>query len=154
RFVGVYRKGGVVPPAGVPDVIGAAANGPPRRAVDDVDDQRCVDRDGRMETAWRLPRAVADSAHELALGAGRLERQLHAIARDRKALGHQPANPDLEPFDRGVHVPGGTAGARLLAEHVPRFDRLPELDFDALIDDASIDRKPEFEMWREPVGFN
>ena len=70
-LVGVDREGLVGQPAGMDDVVGAAADRPFQPGVDRVEDQRRVDRDGRVQARGRLPGAVADARDELAVGPGR-----------------------------------------------------------------------------------
>ena len=58
---------------------------------------------------------------------------------------------DLQSFDRRIHISHCATGARLLSEHVPRFERLPQFDMDALRRDRSIDREAELQVRREPL---
>ena len=64
------------------DVIGAAAEGAVVPGVDQIEDERRVDRDRRVQAVRRLPRAVADAGDEFALRAGRMQRDAAAIAGD------------------------------------------------------------------------
>ncbi len=56
----------------------------------------------------------------------------------------------LQPLDRGFDIARRAAGRRLLAEHVPGFERLADFQFDATMGDAAIDGKAEFPLRLEP----
>ena len=91
-------------PAGVDDVIGAAGDRTLVPAVVEVEMQRAVNADRRVQARRRLPGAIADAANLLARGAGRLERQLHAVAADEVAASVMPRKPNLEALQRRVDV--------------------------------------------------
>ena len=59
---------------------------------------------------------------------------------------------DLQPFDGGVDEARGAGSAYFLAQHVPRFDRLPELDRDAVVADGAVAREPKLDERREPLA--
>ncbi len=58
---------------------------------------------------------------------------------------------DLQSFDRRIHISHRATGTRLLSEHVPRFERLPQFDVDALRRDRSVERETELQVRREPL---
>src|SRR5579872_5441337 len=72
RFVGVDREGLVIAAAGMGDVIGAAAERPTGPAIVDIEDERRIDREHRMQARARLPGFVADAGDG---GAGPLGRR-------------------------------------------------------------------------------
>ena len=99
--------------------------------VDDVEHQRRVHADRRVQRRRRLPGAVAHARDVLAGRAGRVQRHAPAVAGDHVARVDQAAHLDLHPLDRRVDVAGRRAAGRLLAQHVPGLDRLAQLQLDA-----------------------
>ena len=65
-------------PPGCADVIRAAADAAAVPGVHDVEDQRRVNTDGRMQATGRLPGAIAHAGHVFAVGAGGMERESDA----------------------------------------------------------------------------
>src|SRR5260370_41732468 len=55
RLVGVDRKGLIIASAGVRHVVDAAAQGAPVPGVDDVESQRHIYADGRMQGQRKIP---------------------------------------------------------------------------------------------------
>jgi hypothetical protein len=53
------------------------------------------------------------------------QRHRTAIAGQHEAFGHEARHPRLDPLDRRLDVPDGTAAATLLAEDMPRLQRVP-----------------------------
>ena len=104
-----------------------------------------------MQAARRLPRAVAHAGDELARRAGRMQGNRAAVAGDEMPRFGHAGHLDLQPLDRRVHISHGAAGARFLAEHVPRFERLPQFDMDAAPRDRTVHREPELQVRREPL---
>ncbi len=154
RLVGVDRKRLEAAAAWVRDVIGAAAERALVPRVDEVEHERRVDADRRMEAAWRLPRAIADARHELARRAGRLQRNRAAVAGEEMARFGHAGDLDLQPFDRRIDVADRAARAGLFPEHVPRLERLAQLDVHAAPRDRPERREPELEVRCEPVGLH
>src|SRR5947207_8938046 len=106
-----------------------------------------------MQALRRLPGTVANAAHELAVRARRLQGQAAAVTGDGVALRDEALHADLQALDRGIDEARGAAGAGLFAQDVPGLDGLPQFDVDAFIANRAIDRKAEFEVAREPIGF-
>src|SRR5207247_1862184 len=121
-FVRVDRKCAVVAPAGVRDLIGASAQGTTVPTVHDVEDQRGVDADGRLQTLRRLPGAKANARHVLGFGAGGMQRHGAPIAGNDVTRVGQALDFDLQTLERGIDVAYGAAGKALFAQHVPRFE--------------------------------
>ena len=69
RFVGVDRERLEAAAAGMRDVVGAAAERAPVPGVDEIEHQRRVNGDRRVQAARRLPRAIAHAGDELAVRA-------------------------------------------------------------------------------------
>src|SRR6188474_3420435 len=112
-FVGVYRKCLVVPTAGVTDMICTAANRSAFRQVHDIEHQRRMDWNRRVQASRRLPGAVADAANEVAVSACRLQRQRSAVTCHREAFSDQTADSNLHPLDRRIDITRGAARAGL-----------------------------------------
>ena len=91
RRVGIDREVLVAQAAGVRDVVLAAAHRPLQPAVDDVEGQRRMHADGRVQRRRRLPGAVAHAADVFADAAGGLQRQRLAVGGDDVAVVVQPA---------------------------------------------------------------
>ena len=83
--------------------------------IDEVEHQRRVHGQGRMQAARRLPGAIADCADELADGARRPQRQRMAVAGDAVALGRQAGGVHLQALDRGIDVATRAAGTAVTA---------------------------------------
>ena len=81
-------------------VIGAAANRAAVPGVDEIENERRVDADGRMQTFGRLPRAETDAGDELACRSCRMQRDGLAIASYDIARIDQTARLDLEAIKR------------------------------------------------------
>ena len=78
---------------------------------------------------------MPDNAHpatNVARRSGGLKRDGHAVARHHVAFA-QAAHMHLQSLDRGIDIPRGAACRRFFAEHIPRFDRLPQFEFDAVV---------------------
>src|SRR5262245_48167854 len=100
RFVRVDREGLVVAPTGMGDVIDAAAERVAAPAVIDVEGERGVHVDGRMQRRRQLPGLEADAGDILAGAAGRGERQASSVAGHGMAPGRESVDLDLQPLDR------------------------------------------------------
>ena len=138
--------------ARVGDVVRAAGDRAAGPGVDQIEDQRHVHADGRVQRRRRLPGAIAHAGHGLAGRAGGVQGDAPAIAGDDVTHLDQPAGLDLQPLDRRVDVAGGAAGAGLLAEHVPGLDRLPQIQGHAVGGDAAGEREAEVAVGPEPIG--
>ncbi len=150
RFEGVDRKRGVVSTAGVGDMAGAAANGTVQPGVDEVEDERSLHGDRRMQAAGRLPGAKADACNELALSSSGVQGNAATVACEDVTWIGQTTELDLYSFHGGVDVAGNASAARFLSEDVPRFDRLPNFEGDVVDGPFADHRKAEFELRSEP----
>ncbi len=61
-------------PARVGHVVRAAANAPVVPGVQQVEDERGVNRNRRVQTTRRLPRPIPNAGNELAVSSRRVER--------------------------------------------------------------------------------
>jgi len=106
------------------DVVGAAAERPAVPFIVDVEGERRMHADRRMKRIGRSPRAIAHARDVLTRHPGCAQRQAIAVAGDDVARVVQPLDLDLQALDRAVDVTHGAAAARLLAQHVPGFQRM------------------------------
>src|SRR5688500_10140881 len=104
-----------------------------------------------MQARRRPPGAIANAADELAAPAGLHERHAPTVAADDVPFLVEPARRDLQALDRRVDIPHGAADRALLAEHVPRLERLSELDLYRTEMHGAVERKAELEVRREPA---
>ena len=139
-------------PPGVRHVVRAAAHGPARPRVDDIEGQRRVHPDGGVQARWRLPRAVADAGHALAVGPGGAQRQPPPVAGHHVPPVDRAAREHLQPLDRRVDVAGRRPRLRLLPQDVPRLARGAQRQLDVAARDAADARVAELEVRVEPPG--
>ena len=131
-------------------VVDAAADGAAEATIDEIDHERRMHGDRRMDAERRRPRLVAKTRDDFARHAGRLQRQAAAVACGEKALRIEAATRDLEPLDRRVDRPRLALRGGLLAEDQPGLERHPQLDLDAVVGGAAVERKSELEERRDP----
>src|SRR5258705_3153528 len=130
-LVGIDRKGIVAATDGMRDVVDTAAKRATAPAIIDIEGERRLHLDGRMQRRRQLPRLEADAGNILPRASGRGERNPAAIAGDDMARSIEPLRLDLQSVDRGINETRGAADRALLAQHVPWLQRLPELELDA-----------------------
>src|SRR5262249_22624759 len=94
-FVGINRKCLVVAPAGMRHVIDAAAERATVPAVDDVEGERRVHVDGRMQRRGKLPCLEGEAGEVFAASPGWRQRNAAAVARYNVPRGVEPLEPDL-----------------------------------------------------------
>ena len=131
-LVRVHREAVVVPPAGMGDVMGQAAEAAAGPAIVHIEHQR------RCRPAWwdaaqfggfqalkRTPPTYSPGAIGGASAAPR--------SRCRPARSARPPSRDLRlhPLDRAVDIARGAAAGRLLAQHVPGFQRVAQFELGA-----------------------
>src|SRR5450755_1221149 len=107
--------------------------------------------DSRMQTIRRLPGAIAHARDKLAVRTGGMQRHTMAIAGDYMAGIDHAIDQNLHPFHRRIDVAHSSAGAGFLAQDMPWFDGLPQLEFDAAMLDGAEVRETEFKMRRKPL---
>ncbi len=130
-FVAVHRKLIVTSAARVHHVILASTERTIHPGVDDVERQRRVRSNCRVQRRRRLPGAIAHASDVLAVPPGRLERYGPAVARDDEAIAREAGDVHLQPLERRVDVARRAACAALFAKDRPRLERLAEGQFDA-----------------------
>ena len=123
RLVGIDRKGLVVAPARVRDIVDATAQGSPAPAIDNVEGERRMDVDRRMQRRRQVPGLVAHAGDEFALPAGRAERHAASVAGDDVAAFVQSLHLDLQTLDRGIDDAHRAAGHSFFAQHIPGLER-------------------------------
>src|SRR5262249_40625984 len=131
RLIGVDREGLVVAAARMRDVIDAAAERTAVPGVINVEGERRMHPDGRLQSRRQVPRLEADARGIFTGAAGRRHRHTAAVAGDDMARRIEVLNADLQPLDRGVDEARGAADETLLAQHVPGLERLAQLEIDA-----------------------
>src|SRR5581483_1061105 len=134
------------------DVIGEAGNGALIPGVVEIEPERRVHADRRMQARSRLPRAETHTGDELAFGAGAREREAAAVARDEITLAVQMPRGELHPLERRVDEARSAAGAGLFAEHRPRLERMAQLELGPLEVDRAVAREAELEVRAEPLA--
>src|SRR5580692_6830741 len=106
-----------------------------------------------MQRRGRLPGTIAYSGDKFSHRSGRTQRHRPAVAGECKAIGRETGDVHLHALDRGVHIADRARCRALLAHHVPRLERLAQLDVSAEDRDITTARKSEFEMRRKPFRF-
>src|SRR5688572_32554098 len=79
-----------------------------------------------------------------------MQRDERAIAREKVPARDATAKLHLHALERGVDRARRAAGVRLLRQHVPRLERAPQLELDAVVGDLADERKAKLEVRREP----
>ena len=74
--------------------------GDERTSVDQVEHERRMDVDARVQRRWRVPGAITHRADELADLAGRLQRHAPAVAGEDVAVADEAGHVHLDPLDR------------------------------------------------------
>ena len=120
--------------------------------VDDIERERRVHADRRVQRRGRLPRAVAHAGDVLADASRRLQRQRAAVAGHDVALADETRREHLQPLERRIDVAGRSPGRAFLAQHVPGLERAAQREMDAAHRDFAHRREAELEMRREPLG--
>ena len=100
-----------------------------RPGVDDIDADRMVDAEVRVQRVRRdTTRGTAPRRPGHRGPRRRRIGSVYAVDRDQVALLVEAVRAHLDPLDRRVDVARGAGLRRLLAEHVPRLDRVAQLE--------------------------
>src|SRR2546422_7041798 len=110
------------------DVVRATTQAAPGPRVVEVEGERRMDANRRLQALGWLPGAVTHAGDPFAFRAGRMDREAAAIHREREAVSDEAAGLDLEAFERAIHVADRPAATRLFAEYVPGLERGAEFD--------------------------
>ena len=78
-FISVHWKSARIQPARVAHMVGTAADGALIPGVDQVEDQRFIDGNGRVEAVGWLPGTIADAGDGLSFGSSRMQRDTAAV---------------------------------------------------------------------------
>ena len=127
-LVGVDREGLVVAPAGMRDVVAAAAQRAVHPGVDQVEDQRRVHADRRVQAAAAARRGSARRPRTRRRCRSARSGTRRPLQVSAYALAARPRDAHLHALDRGVDVAHRAAGRAFLAQHVPGLERLAQLD--------------------------
>src|SRR6266566_771701 len=135
-------------------VIGAASEAASVPGVQDVEHQRRMDANGRMQASRRLPGAKPDAGDVFAVGAGRVQWNNDAADTDGVARAGQPPHLDLNALQRRVHETDRAAWAALFAQHVPGLQRLAQ--FKVYVPDFEVAqlRIAKLKVRRKPFAFH
>src|SRR5262249_21945005 len=98
-FVGIDRETLVVASARMRDMVNAAAERTRGPGIEDVEGERGVRVDRRLQRIGKLPGLEADARDKFADAAGGSKRQPPSIARDQMAGTIEPGDFPLEPLD-------------------------------------------------------
>src|ERR1700691_2237490 len=101
-LVGIDGFGVIGAPAGMGDMVDAAAQRAVVPTVDQIERQRRMDGNGRVQAGCRLPRLEADGRDCLTRAAGWRHRHPPAVAGDDVAALDEAFRLDLQSFDRGI----------------------------------------------------
>src|SRR6185369_4092613 len=145
-LVGIDREGLVVATAGMRDVVDTSAKRAATPAIIDIEGERRLHLDGRMQRGRELPRLEANAGNIFPRAPGRRERNAAAIAGHDMARGVEPLRLDLQSLDRGIHEARSAADRALLAQHVPWLERLPKLELDATATRGAVERETELSL--------
>jgi hypothetical protein len=120
--------------------------------IDNVKYQRRVHWNRGMQAARRLPGPISHAANKLSAGSRRLQWQSPAVAQHRMTLSSKAANANLQSFDGRIDISRRAARSRLLTQHIPGLNGLPQFNLHAVIADRAVNRKTEFKKGIEPRG--
>lgn len=137
--------------AGVIHVVAAATERTTGHGVADINGERHVQADGRVQTAGWSPRPIADAGNEFSGSFRGDQGNAHTIDGECEVWGVESCDVHLQAFDGRIHIACGASAARFFAEHIPWFKCLAEIDVDSGRLKLSDARTAEFEMWCEPV---
>src|SRR5499425_2070620 len=151
RFIRVNRQGLVVASAGMGNVVNAAAERAAAPAIENVEGERGVDIDGRVQRRRQLPHLEAHAGDVFAGAAGCRQRNEPSVAGDGVAAGIETIDLHLQSLDRGIDEARGDAGGRILAQHVPRLERVSQFKPDAAVGDGAIERKTKLALGMKPL---
>src|SRR5215467_1133838 len=151
RFIRVDRQGLVVASAGMGNVVNAAAERAAAPAIENVEGERGVDIDGRVQRRRQLPRLEAYAGDVFAGPAGWRQRNEPSVAGDGMAAGIETLDLHLQPLNRGIDEARGDTGGRIFAQHVPRLERVPQFKRDAAVGDGAVERKTKLALGMKPL---
>jgi hypothetical protein len=133
------------------DVVDAAAERAPVPAIDDIEGQRRVDVDRRLQCRRQLPRLETHAGDVFAGAPGRGERHKSPVAGDGVAGGVEGLHSNLQPFDRGIDETRCGAGGRVLAENMPGLQCVAQFKHDAAVVDGAVERKTKLALRVKPL---
>src|SRR6202022_1833355 len=146
RFVCVDWKDIEVPSAGRGDM----GDAPPHRVlvprIHDVEYQRRLHRNRRMQAARRLPGPVADARDKLSNRSRGMQRHAPTVARDDVARVGQVGYLPLHSFHRGIYVSHRPSSTRFFSHDVPRFERLTQLEVHAAARHGAVERESKLKL--------
>src|SRR5689334_7996818 len=96
------------------DMVDAARDASACPTIDEIECERRMHLDVRMQAARRLPSAEAHAAHAVGL-----ERNRDAVDCDGPSIRRHAFDLDLKSFERRIDIARRTARSRVLTHHVP-----------------------------------
>jgi hypothetical protein len=141
----------MISPPGVADMVGAATHGPATPLVEEVNDQRGMDANGRMEAGWWLPGPIAHPGNKGSRFRGDLQRNPPAIAEQKVPLTDHPGHLNLQSLYRGVNVAYRSPAPWLFPQDMPGFQSLAQLNIHSLLGHLAVKGETEFKMGMEKI---
>src|SRR5438445_2833464 len=151
RFIRVYGRRLVVASGRMRDMVDAAAQRAAAPRIENVEGQRGMHIDRRVQSGRQLPSLEAYAGDTFAGTAGGAQRNASSVARDRMAPGIKTLDPYLQTFDGGVDGARGGGRAGVFAQHMPRLERVAQFKCDATMGDGAIERKAKFALGLKPL---
>ena len=132
-------------------MVGAAANRALAPGVHNIEHQRRLHADRRMQRRRRMPGAKAHARDKLTRHAGGMQRQRAAIAGDQMTRFSEAIHFDLHALDRRIDVARGCACVHFFAQHVPRLDGLTQFETHIRVSGRAMARETKLDERREPT---
>ena len=120
--------------------------------INDIEDERRLRRDARMQRRRRIPGLEADASDPFPHYSGRVKRDTATVAKDYVAsLGHAE-NANLKTLKRGIHVARRALAGRFLTEDVPWLEGGAQFEIDPAVMNGTEFRKAELEERPQPFA--
>ena len=116
RLIRIDRKSCVTASAWMSHMINASAETATIPRVEEIERQRRMHADGRVQAIGGLPGAVTNAGDAFAVRAGGMQRNAMAVDGYGEAIADQAARFDLQTFERAVDVTDRAAAGRLLRQ--------------------------------------
>src|SRR5882724_646018 len=153
-LIGIHWKRRVVESPRMSDVIGATAYTPVVPGVHNIEHERRVETDGRMEATRWLPSPVTHTRYVFTVGTRRVQLKGDPSHGDDVAAVNQTAKLHLDALDRRINITRSAARGRLFSQNVPGFERLAQFQINVPGFQIAELRESKFEMRQEPLRFH
>ena len=131
-------------------VISASTDGTLVPRVVEIKGQRRMGTNRGLQAHRRLPCAVSNTGHRLALGARGMHGQASPVHGQGKAFSDEPLRLDLNTLKRAVHIADSPAAARLFTQHMPGFQCGTDFHPHITLGKVSDAGETELKLRREP----